>query len=221
MSTEEKTKIIIADTQYLVLESLACILDRMDGTMIQAIVDNKNDLCSVLSSSGSGILITDPLLLDYTGVDDLVRIRKDYPKVSVMVLTQVLSRNEFNELRNGGINCFLYKTVSREEFAAALAALLKGKKYYTPDILDLLPENNEIQLINTEIKSLTKSETEIVRMISEGYTNKEIALKKNLSFHTVNTHRKNIFRKLGVTNTSEMIIQAIKSGLIDNIEYYI
>jgi DNA-binding CsgD family transcriptional regulator len=68
---------------------------------------------------------------------------------------------------------------------------------------------------------LTASEIEIVKLIASGLTAKEIALKRHISFHTVNTHRKNIFRKLGVSNSSELIMLAIKSGWIDNIEYYI
>ena len=68
---------------------------------------------------------------------------------------------------------------------------------------------------------LTGSEIEIVRLIAGGLTTKEIASRKNISFHTVNTHRKNIFRKMDVSNASELIIQSIKAGWIDNIEYFI
>jgi DNA-binding NarL/FixJ family response regulator len=80
---------------------------------------------------------------------------------------------------------------------------------------------NETKVVPEEPTHLTSSEIEIVRLISGGVTTKEIANQKNISFHTVNTHRKNIFRKMGVTNASELIIQAIKAGWIDNIEYFI
>ena len=93
--------------------------------------------------------------------------------------------------------------------------------YYTPDLLDLVVDNSEVPQIDEESRNLTHSEIEIVKLIASGYTTKEIAGQRNVSFHTVNTHRKNIFRKLGVNNASELIMQAIKSGWIDNIEYYI
>ena len=70
-------------------------------------------------------------------------------------------------------------------------------------------------------KYLTVSEIEIVKLIANGLTTKEIAAKRNISYHTVNTHRKNIFKKVEVSNASELIILAIKAGWIDNIEYYI
>jgi DNA-binding NarL/FixJ family response regulator len=74
---------------------------------------------------------------------------------------------------------------------------------------------------NMEQVQLTHTETEIVKMIAEGLTTKLIATTKNISFHTVMTHRKNIFKKLGVSSSSELIMYAIRSGWIDNIEYYI
>jgi DNA-binding CsgD family transcriptional regulator len=74
---------------------------------------------------------------------------------------------------------------------------------------------------NTGFCQLTATEMEIVKFIAEGMTTKQIAAKKFISFHTVISHRKNIFRKADVNSVSELIIYAIKAGWIDNIEYYI
>ena len=75
--------------------------------------------------------------------------------------------------------------------------------------------------VETLCDELTATETEIVRLITQGFTTKEIADKRNLSFHTVITHRKNIFRKLNINSTSELMIYAMRSGIIDSLEYYI
>jgi DNA-binding CsgD family transcriptional regulator len=80
---------------------------------------------------------------------------------------------------------------------------------------------NEKKFSSEETGQLTASEIEIVRLVAEGLTTKEIAIRKHISFHTVATHRKNIFRKLGVTNASELLMYAIKAGIIDTIEYHI
>ena len=68
---------------------------------------------------------------------------------------------------------------------------------------------------------ITTSEIDIVKLIAQGLTTKEIAKQKQLSYHTIITHRKNIFRKLKIRNTSELIIYAMRSGFIDTTEYYI
>jgi DNA-binding CsgD family transcriptional regulator len=88
-------------------------------------------------------------------------------------------------------------------------------------LLDILLEVDQKKNSIEETGQLTISEIEIVRLISEGLTTKEIALRKFISFHTVISHRKNIFRKLGVTSISELIMYSIKAGWINTIEYYI
>jgi DNA-binding NarL/FixJ family response regulator len=88
-------------------------------------------------------------------------------------------------------------------------------------LLDLLFEISEKKSTGEETGQLTVSEMEIVKLIAEGLTTKEIASRKYISFHTVITHRKNIFRKLGVSSVSELIMYAIKSGWINLIEYHI
>ncbi len=216
-----KTKIVIADSQFLIVESLACILKNSERYTLHAITESKHDLGSVLETAGQAILIADPLLFDFTGIDELIKIKQKYAQISVLVLTHSITKSEFMELRKAGITNIIFKTTGREELFIAIEATLKGRKYYTPDLLDMVVDRNENLSFDEESKNLTLSEIEIVKMIASGYTTKEIATQRHVSFHTVNTHRKNIFRKLGVTNASELIMQAIKSGWIDNIEYYI
>jgi DNA-binding NarL/FixJ family response regulator len=221
MSDTADIRVIIADSQFLIVESLQNILNSVDGISVRAIARSRHELYSILRTDEQALLITDPFLLDFSGADELGNIRRDYPQVSVLVLTHSLSKSEFVEFRKAGIHAIIFKTTDRTELLAAIESAVKGRKYYTPELLDLILQENDNPDIADGPGNLTQSEIEIVKMISGGYTTKEIAQKRHVSFHTVNTHRKNIFRKLGVTNTSELIMQAIKSGWIDNIEYYI
>ena len=139
----------------------------------------------------------------------------------ISILTNSLTKPEFTELTKIGIKNMINKTADREDILAAINAALKGKKYFSEEILDMILEMGESKASPEEPTHLTNSEIEIVRLIAGGLTTKEIAHHKNVSFHTVNTHRKNIFRKLGVSNASELIMHAIRAGWIDNIEYFI
>ena len=85
----------------------------------------------------------------------------------------------------------------------------------------MIIELSENKHTSTEMSGLTHSEIEIVKLIADGYSTKDIALKKHISFHTVMTHRKNIFRKLEINNVTELIRYAVRQGLIDYIEYNI
>ncbi len=214
-------RIVIADTQFLVVETLKTILNEDKRLSVVDIVDSKHELMKILKHEAFNLLITDPVLFDFDGIDDLKNIKNNYPGLSILILTSSVGKAEFNELSRLGIKNIIYKTADRNEVVSAVDAALKGKKFFSEEILDLIIEMNESKAIAEEPAHLTASEIEIVRLISGGLTTKEIANQKNISFHTVNTHRKNIFRKMGINNTSELIIQAIKAGWIDNIEYYI
>ena len=109
------------------------------------------------------------------------------------------------------------------EIREALDFAYKGKRYICQQITELLlatPSKEENQRKET-LPNLTKTELEILKDIALGMTTKEIAQKRFSSFHTVNTHRKNIFRKLAVNNVHEAIKFALRAGLVDSAEYYI
>lgn len=220
MNGNNMIKVIIADTQFLVLESLRALLQADERYAVEAVVSAKSELIKVLSEVGEGLLIIDYALIDNIEIPDLKKFNHDFT-VSILVLTNSLTKSEILELTKSGIKNIIYKTADKEELFTSIELTLKGKNYFSEEILDLLIEPGDNKQINEKPGRLTLSEIEIVKLIANGLTAKEIALKKYISFHTVNTHRKNIFRKLGVSNASELIMVAIKAGWIDNIEYYI
>lgn len=214
-------RIVIADSQFLVVEALKSLLGADDRFFIANVVNSLFGLLKVLDKEPCELLITDFALLDYDGIDNLQKVKQKFPDLSVLILTNSVNKSEFAGLSKIGIKNIIYKTADRDEILAAVDAAIKKKKYYSEEILDLILELSESKSVPEEPTHLTISEIEIVRLIAGGLTTKEIANQKNISFHTVNTHRKNIFRKMNVSNTSELIINAIKAGWIDNIEYYI
>jgi DNA-binding NarL/FixJ family response regulator len=215
------SKIIIADTQFLVIEALKSILSRTGLFSDIEIVSSKWELAKILEGTQDALLVIDPALFDFDGLDDLKTFHRKFPLLPILILTNSLTKSEFGELSKMGLRNMIYKTADKNEVLLAVDSALKGKKYFSEEILDLILEMNDNKAIHDEPGNLTTSEVEIVKMISGGLTTKEIANKKNISFHTANTHRKNIFRKMKVNSTSELIMQAIKAGWIDNIEYYI
>jgi len=221
MSTDKKTNIIIADSQYLVVETLKSLIKADVRYSIAGIAGTQIDLYKILETVNNGLLITDFANIDYDGIDDLKTIRLKYPQLSVLILTNSITKQEFSGFSKLGIRNIIYKTADKDELFSAIESTLKGKKFYSDEVLDLFLDLNESKYIPEDPKYLTASEIEIVKLIADGMTTKEIASKRNISYHTVNTHRKNIFRKVEVSNASELIIHAIKAGWIDNIEYYI
>lgn len=218
---EPLKKVIIADSQYLVVESLKALLANDGRFQVISVVNTKAEIVKCLERATYELLITDINLADYNGIIDLHQLKVNHPGLCILILTNSVNKVEFAELSKSGIKNIIYKTADRDDIITAIESTLKGKKYYSEEILDMMIEVGEAKQSPEIPNNLTGSELEIVRLIAEGLSTKEIASKKNISFHTVNTHRKNIFRKVGVSSASELIMHAIRSGWIDNIEYFI
>ncbi len=217
MKNEYKNiSVILADTQYLTNEAIHSMLRPLFQTFHT--VSTKADLQQYLQKETIALIITDDLLFDFDSINDLADLRKKHQETGIVVLTNSLTNVKIKELNDIGIRNIALKTDDREEIFHAVDAALKGKKYYSGNVLDILLKK-EAPFEDASI--LTTSEIEIVRLIAGGLSTKEIATKRHISFHTVMTHRKNIFRKLGVSSSPELLMYAIKAGLIDNIEYHI
>ncbi len=219
--TSEKQNIIIADTQILITESLKALLKDSTNYKVLAITDNVEDLKKLLDRQETSLLITDFTLFDEEGANGLLQLNTDFPKTRILILTNYINRNELKELDLLGIKNIIYKTTSIEELFLCIDAAIKNRKYYCSDVLDLLMDNKEKNEVSETLR-LTPTEIETVKLIANGLTTKEIAEKKHVSFHTVVSHRKNIFRKLNINNASELVMFAVRTGIIsDNIDYYI
>ncbi len=220
MENESRPDILIADTQYLIIEGLKVFLG--ERYRITGLAYSKYDLQKALEVKVPDILIIDYSSLDFDGFEDLKVMKRNHQQMAIVVLTNSLTRNELIEYNHSGIKNILHKNTSADELQACLNAIQQGRKYYSGYILDMMLDFNEKKgIVDDSVQQLTASEVEIVRLIADGLTTKEIAGKKCISFHTVMTHRKNILRKLGVSNASELIMYAVKKGIIDTIEYHI
>lgn len=208
--------ILIADTQYLTNEALSGLLESLGHSI--SVATTRDDFLDQLNRREISLIVTDYVLFDFRSVPDLAELRKLSPETPLLILTGSISQMQIKELNSAGIRNISLKTDDRDELVQSVASALKGKKHYSGSVLDILLKHDGPA---EEPCHLTTSEIDIVRQISSGLTTKEIAKKKHISFHTVMTHRKNIFRKLGVTSSPELMMYAIKAGLIDNIEYHI
>jgi DNA-binding NarL/FixJ family response regulator len=219
--SENTVRVLIADSQFLITESLKYLLLQNGNYEVSNVVSEKDEIIRLLTNESIGILIIDPFFTDFAEITDVKLITVNFPFVKIIILVNNISRKELHELNSIGINNIILKTAGQKDIFDAIYSAIAGKKYYSNELLDLVLDNGNKNTSASESGQLTASELEIVRLISEGLTTKEIAAKKIISFHTVISHRKNIFRKLGIKSISELIMYGIKAGWITTIEYYI
>jgi DNA-binding NarL/FixJ family response regulator len=211
-------KIIIADNQYFTQQSISAVLnEEFPGSEI-IITDSVAGIFKITADENISLLIIDPDTLKLNDIVELAVFRKRNPITGILIITNNKNFSFIKKVTDKGIRNFIFKDCSKEVFINAVSSALNDQQYFDQRVMEALVRNEQDE---DEQEELTKAEMEVVRLIAHGFTTKEIAAKKYLSYHTIITHRKNIFRKLKIKNISELMMYAVKSGIIDTTEYYI
>jgi DNA-binding NarL/FixJ family response regulator len=215
-------KVLIADKNFLSRVGLELLVGELKGfDLAPSVCGEKEALINQLQISKPNLLIADFISLGIS-INELKSICKKYTKTKFLIITEWLSKKESVEVLESGITSFLLKECDKIEILEAINSTIKGEKFICGKIVRFLSASSEIKSSNSFIKSLscdgfqvTNREIDIIQGIAEGLPNKLIAVKLNLSTHTVNTHRKNIMAKLGVKNTAGIVMFAVKNKLLE------
>ena len=212
-------KLIIADNQDITRAGMAYVLSKRENVSYQ-VAGSKSELILLLNDCPEAVVMLDYTLFDISSESDLLNIGQRFPLAHLILWSEELSVDFIRNLVNAsnGISV-LMKDAKMSEIEQCLDYVLQGRRFLCQHATNMILA--PISSFDKEAVVLTKTETEILKEIALGITTREIAEKRFSSFHTVNTHRKNIFRKLGVNNVHEAIRYAMRSGLVDAAEYYI
>ena len=210
----------IADNQDITRAGLLYLLaDFKDAEEIKE-VSNKRELISFLMQKTDAVVIIDYTLFDLSGADELFVLHQRFPHVSWMLFSDELSEEFLRQILFSSLSfSVVMKDSTKEEILSAFQCLSRNERFICNHVGNLLLGSKKTTPCHET--SLTPTEQEILKEIALGKTTKEIASERFLSFHTVNTHRKNIFRKLGINNAHEATKYAMRAGIVDLAEYYI
>ena len=210
---------IIADNQELTRFALESLLQKDETNGVYRAFD-KADLVALLKEHESAVVLLDYTLFDFTDEDQLLIIAErfnlsDWILVSDELTPQFLRRVVYSSHQFSVV----YKDGPMSEIREALNAVSRHTRYLSQRALETIITQQQQE--DEAPSVLTTTETEIVKAIAQGKTTKEIAAERFSSVHTVTTHRKNIFRKLGINTAHEAVKYALRAGLIDPSEFYI
>ena len=213
-----KRNIVIADNSELILNGLRSILQPLAGEGIVSFTKFA-PLKEYLKATKNILLI-----IDYTSkgfsLNKVVELKNKYPKMLVMALTPYTNAQTIVQAVEAGIESHIKKECSVQEIKDAFNATSGGTKFFCDDIVaqmrkeNINPKNIDFKSLDPNPVSLSDRELQIIQFIAEGYTNSQIAAIIYLSNHTVNTHRKNIMKKLGVNNTAGIVMYAVKEQMV-------
>lgn len=213
------TTFIVADNQDLTRAGIqAYIQSLFDNPTLNNVAD-KRALLNALTENPASVVILDYALFDLQGLEDLLVIHARFPKARFVLLSNELSEDFIRRACAQEHVSIVLKENSSEEIRAALMCAARGERYWCHQITFLVAGGFTSASASHNV--LTPTEVEILKWIAKGATVKEMAAERNSSVHTIITHKKNIFRKLGVNNVYEATKYALRAGLIEMMEYYI
>ena len=217
MNNNEKV-CLLADNQFVTRCGISALLENMGvGTIIR--VETTKDLQGKLDDYPNAIVVLDYTLFDFISMYQMLNLKSAAKKSAWLLFSDELSEHflRYVLITEPAINVVM-KHDSQNEVMTALLNTINNIPFVCDSARHIL---NDKPAADVVLVNLTASEKMILHEIAQGKTTKEIAYEKNLSFHTVNSHRKNIFRKLEVNNVHEAIKYAVRAGIYDVAEYYI
>lgn len=204
----------IADAHFVVREGLKYVLSHNKQIRIAGECSDGKDIPRLLKEN-LDVLVFDYDHADYISFEDLQKVFRVAPDTKVLVISAHTDAATINRIMRQPIKGLLSKECSEAEILNAVRATAKGEKFYCNRILNVVTESKkEGSEGDCAPTSLSQREIEVIEYIAQGLTAAEVAEKMCLSVHTISTHRKNIFRKLGVNSTTELVRYALKAALI-------
>ncbi len=215
----KKIKIILADDHQLFRDGIKSLLSYENYIEIIGEVANGNDLLKFLEKKTPNIIICDISMPEKNGIEVSKIISEKYPQVNVLILSMYINKEYIIDAIEAGVKGYLPKDTSREELLEAIKKISDGKDYFVKEIAQIalrnyIEKSNEKRNLNLPKDILTDRELEVVRLVAEGFMNKEIADKLNISIRTVDNHKAHILQKLNLKSSIDIVKYAIKNELI-------
>ena len=210
------TVILVDDHELFRLGVRAAIASRHPDICITGEAESGEELFRLLESTAADILLLDIILPDMSGIEIARRLKKERPELKILAISSENTAAVTQALLDVGINGFISKRMSGvDDLANAIRSIMSGFEYFGKDISDIIYRIYVSKKKTAEATAeFTEQEKKIIELCRDGLPSKQIADRLCISPRTVENHKNNIFRKLGINSTVEMVQYAMKNGII-------
>ena len=209
-------KVIVVEDHQILLESISLLISTMPNIELVGKASNGLKAMQILEKEEVDIVVSDVQMPVMNGVELTWKVKQQFPHIKVLMLTVSEDAQTIKNALQAGADGFIFKSAEREELEEAIACLINNKKYYSDKaILSLAEAQNEVFISDKEaLKTmLTERELQILKLISQEMSGIQIAEKLFISPTTVESHRKNLFSKIGVNTSVGLVKYALKHGI--------
>lgn len=211
-------RIIIADDHAIVRRGLQLILEQKPQYEVVGEAADGREAVQMALAVKPDIVVMDIAMQNLNGLDATAQILEKLPHTKVIILSMYSEEEYLLRALRAGVRAYLLKDSAEADLFRALEAIEQGKPFFSPDITDMLVEDYMRSLkergLTDTYDLLSPREKEVLQLIAEGKTNKEVASLLEISPHTVDTHRANLMQKLAINNVADLILYAVRKKLI-------
>ncbi len=209
-------KVIVVEDHQILLESISLLISTIPNIELVGKASNGLKAMQILENKEVDIVVSDVMMPVMNGIELIWKVKQQFPHIKVLMLTVSEDSQTIKNALQAGADGFIFKSAEREELEEAISSLMNNKKYYSDKaILSLAEAQNEIFISDKEVLKtmLTERELQILKLISQEMSGIQIAEKLFISPTTVESHRKNLFSKIGVNTSVGLVKYAMKHGI--------
>ena len=209
-------RVLLADDHNIVREGLRSLLEKDPEIEVVAMADNGRTAVQLAGELKPDVAVLDIAMPEMNGIEATRRITRDDPEIKVLALSMHSARRFVTEALSAGAKGYLLKDCAAEELVRAIRTVAANETYLSPKVAGLIVKDylkHSPESTLSDESCLTNREREILQLIAEGESTKEIAFKIGVSIKTVETHRQQIMKKLNLHSVAELTRYAIREGL--------
>ncbi len=211
---QRKIRILLADDHAVVRQGFRLILEAQPDLEIVGEASNGREAAELAARLRPDVVVMDVAMPELSGIEATRRLGVESPRTRVLALSMHKDSVYVREILRAGARGYLLKDAIDRDLVAAIRAVARGEGYLSPAVSDAVLSDYR-RHVTDPLDLLTSREREVLQLIAEGKTNKEIANLLKLSVYTVDSHRGRIMEKLNVHTTSDLVRFAMRKGLID------
>jgi len=213
-----KIRVLVADDHGIVRKGLRFVLERQEDLEVIGEACDGRDAVRICEESSPDVVVMDIAMPQLNGLDAAAQISRHNPDTKIIILSMHADEDYLLRALNAGVKAYLLKDSAELDLVRAVRAVSQGNSFFSPAIAQLLAEDYTRQLqqrgLQDSYELLTEREKEVLQLLAEGKSNKEVATVLNVSPYTVETHRTHVMQKLDLHNTAEIVLYAVRKKII-------
>ena len=211
-------RILLADDHTVMRNGLRLLLERQPNLSVVGEASDGRETVRLAEQLSPNVVVLDIAMPNLNGIEAARQIGTANPDIAIVILSMHSDESYVIRALKAGARAYLLKDSAEGDLISAIHAITDGKSFFSPAISRILVEDYMLQLEQQHVEDtyelLTAREREILQLLAEGKTNKEMAAMLNLSIYTVETHRTHILQKLDLHSVPELILYAVRKGII-------